>query len=86
MQLLPTASIKFEPRDLWIGFFWRYKKSVESPSKWFTLYICLIPMLPIILEWHWGWETLGKEYLAYRQAAWDSGMAAMSYQEWKSTR
>ena len=81
--MFPNITIKFEPRDLWIGLFWQYRSSVESPSKWFDLYICIVPMLPIKFHWHWGWKTYGKAYEAYRQESWDLGLGAMDYREWK---
>lgn len=46
-------SIKFVPRDLWVGLY--IEKPVRS-SAYPTevtrkLYVCLIPMFPICLEW-----------------------------------
>lgn len=35
----------FEPRDLWIGVYW--KKDCTHGH----VYICLIPMLPILVTW-----------------------------------
>lgn len=39
-------SVLFEPRDLWVGVYWT--KTVWT----FTVYICIIPMLPIKLNWY----------------------------------
>lgn len=36
-----STSIVFEPRDLWVGAYWR-RESGE-----FFLYLCVIPMMPI---------------------------------------
>lgn len=43
--------IKFEPRDIWVGLYW--KKEPRHPrvctcGYTVTFYLCLIPMLPII--------------------------------------
>ncbi len=51
--------ILFEPRDIWIGCYWkRYNCAIE-------LYFILIPMIPlrIYVQWHWrnrpqkGWPN-----------------------------
>lgn len=39
-------SIKFEPKDLWVGVFWD-----RCGFSGYVVYVCLIPMLPIRLEW-----------------------------------
>lgn len=39
--------VKFEPRDLWIGVYW--KTYNEGWSKMLNVYICILPMLPICL-------------------------------------
>ena len=47
------ARLKFEPRDLWVGICWN-KAAPHFDGGWwgsFTLYICLLPCLPIILRW-----------------------------------
>jgi len=53
---MPEITIKLNVHDLWIGVYWVYSKSVESPSRWLTIYICIVPMLVIKLYWHWGWK------------------------------
>ena len=50
-----NITIKFEPRDMWIGLFWQYSKSVESPFRRVKFYICIVPMLPIIFDFALGW-------------------------------
>lgn len=44
--------MKFEPRDLWVGVFWkvdmdRFGYNLEQTLH---IYICLLPCLPVILE------------------------------------
>jgi hypothetical protein len=51
-------SIKFEPRDIWIGVYWD-KESYFIPlplEKWTVVrvYICLIPLFPIKVSWEYG--------------------------------
>ncbi|HEY6154672.1 MAG TPA: hypothetical protein VIW07_13105 [Candidatus Udaeobacter sp.] len=46
--------IEFEPRDLWIGLYWKKvstgKDGLRSCYRW---YLCIIPCFPIIWEtWH----------------------------------
>lgn len=38
------AQFQFEPRDLWVGLFWR-----RSMAEWpiWHFYICLVPMVPL---------------------------------------
>jgi hypothetical protein len=43
-----TIRLLFEPRDLWIGVYW--KTAWEGPDKTLTLFICIIPCLPIRLS------------------------------------
>lgn len=51
-----TITVKFEPRDIWIGAYWLYSKSVESTYRSLRIWICLLPMLPIRLWFEWGWK------------------------------
>ncbi len=50
--------LKFEPRDLWIGAFWRRTKfyrmdpPVVTQHSWhYELFVCLLPCLPIVFSW-----------------------------------
>ena len=65
----PTIGIKFEPRDIWIGVFWKRDELLAVAQRapkggpnegafsvgvtgWFwTVYICLLPCLPIRIAW-----------------------------------
>lgn len=75
--------LKFEPRDLWLGVYWKYRRSIESRARWLDLYICILPTLPIHIMFAWGWKVRDKAYEAYCQMSWDKGMTAMGYNEWK---
>jgi len=44
---MPHVTLQFEPRDLWIGIYW--KKTTELPSRFLVLYICLVPTLPLVV-------------------------------------
>ncbi len=55
-------SICFEPRDVWVGVFWdRDELGVVDEDDNIlretiyenTIYICLLPMLPIRFLWYW---------------------------------
>ncbi len=47
-----AVTIEFEPRDLWVGVFW--KRWIEAGQQRTRLYICLLPMLPIVVD-HSRW-------------------------------
>ncbi len=40
----------FEPRDLWIGMYWKRRKSWGFANASWEFYICIVPTLPIHLE------------------------------------
>ena len=40
--------VSFEPRDIWIGLYWKkYPMIVGTKPDTWDIYICIIPMLPI---------------------------------------
>lgn len=47
---VPTraVSLLFEPRDLWIGVYWKIYDDNEH-----RVYVCLVPALPLLIQW-WG--------------------------------
>ena len=48
MRLL-RARLEFQPRDLWVGLYW-------TRMRYFHVYICLVPMLPLHLTFGTGQE------------------------------
>lgn len=54
--IIPQTTVKFEKRDVWIGAYWNFSKSVESRYRRLIIYVCIIPMLPLRLEWAWGFR------------------------------
>ena len=49
-----NISIAFDPRDIWIGIFWQYSKSVESDYRVLNIYVTFIPMFPIKFQFERG--------------------------------
>lgn len=45
-----NARLLLEPRDLWIGLYWKFHKSPGGAFRTWTFYICLVPMLPIKVQ------------------------------------
>lgn len=47
-----TITWKFEPCDLWIGVYYKGEPftDIMNGVKW-TAYVCIVPMLPIIISW-----------------------------------
>ena len=41
------AQFQFEPRDLWIGLFWRINREMRPPYCTLHIYLCLIPLVPL---------------------------------------
>lgn len=46
-------SVKFNPKDIWIGVYWNYHQHLPSAMRFFDVYICVIPMLPIHISREW---------------------------------
>lgn len=46
-------SIKFEPRDIWLGVYWDMTREMRG-MRHLDIYICLIPMLPLRLMFKVG--------------------------------
>jgi len=41
------AQFQFEPRDLWIGLFWRVNREMPPPYYTLHLYLCILPLVPL---------------------------------------
>lgn len=39
------AQIQWEPRDIWIGLFWRTTE--RERNRYLHLYVCVVPFLPM---------------------------------------
>lgn len=42
-----AASFLWEPRDLWLGVFWRWRDADDEWGHLAHIYICVVPCLPI---------------------------------------
>ncbi len=40
------AQFQFEPRDLWIGLFWRVNRHPNPLPRFLHIYLCVIPLVP----------------------------------------
>lgn len=48
MISIDWIDLHFEPRDLWVGAYWKFEKGIQNPGiDWFDVYLCIVPMLPI---------------------------------------
>lgn len=45
-------SLLFEPRDLWVGVYWRRKRVSDSCIET-RIYVCLLPCFPFKIEIDW---------------------------------
>ncbi len=52
-----TIRFRFEPRDIWVGIYWKWWKCVAG--KYLDVYVCILPMLPI--SFHFYADTLEKK-------------------------
>lgn len=46
-------TIKFEPRDLWIGIFWKRVArltTLRTDRNIYEVYVCIVPMFPILFR------------------------------------
>lgn len=49
----PDISLKFKPQDAWIGAYWERGREFVNDGpvyRFFRVWICLVPMLPIKIE------------------------------------
>ena len=47
--------VEFKPQDLWVGLFWRRETIAAQVFGWdVDLWICLVPMFPLHVSWHYG--------------------------------
>jgi len=51
VQIL-IARLEFQPRDFWIGAYWKPCWSLDVRLPVYTdLWVCLVPMFPLHLRW-----------------------------------
>lgn len=60
----PRIKIKFVPADFWIGVYVKRTFYTTCDNTWsqFKVYICLLPMLPIIVYWEYKWSASAHEH------------------------
>jgi len=49
--------IEFKPQDLWLGLYWKvdpHYYNEKRDGEWVDVWVCLIPMLPIHIDWPRG--------------------------------
>lgn len=48
-------SLQWEPRDLWVGVFWKkqfwFSDTMESSGNSMYIYVCILPCFPVCLQW-----------------------------------
>lgn len=45
--------LAFEPRDLWLGVYWKRDTEGSGWQEHLTFYVCLLPMLPLVIDYTW---------------------------------
>jgi len=63
IHFIPTVRFQFEPRDLWIGVFWRVNYDWVVRLQ---VYICLLPCFPILLSF--SQRERSRSPIAYNRA------------------
>ena len=48
--------LQFEPRDIWVGVYWKLERIAPLNASILHLYICVLPMLPLHIEKAWRWH------------------------------
>lgn len=51
-----NLTIKLDLRDLWVGVYWHFSKSIESAYRSLDIYVCIVPAIPIHLRFELGWR------------------------------
>lgn len=49
-RLNKPLKIWFEPRDIWIGVYWKQEKFSDEKIIITNIYICIFPMLPLLIS------------------------------------
>lgn len=50
--IIGKPRIRFEPRDIWIGVYWKFSRWSREPQSDLYIYVCFVPMLPLIFHLH----------------------------------
>lgn len=50
-----VVKVKFEPRDLWVGLFWKVWRDKEDHQDVYDFYICPLPTLLIHIHNDYRW-------------------------------
>ena len=53
-----AVALLWEPRDLWVGVYWT-RPVWEGPVRTVTVYVCVVPMLPVRITWVLGARAVG---------------------------
>lgn len=49
------AKLEFNPRGLWIGFYWKFDPFENYSVRKLHIYICLLPMFPLHITGSTWW-------------------------------